>query len=104
MKEKECKYHLIPPRPPIHLSLHAILYYDKAIELNSRYAESYCNRGVSRAESGNYKGAISDFNKSINVKPELTIAFFNKANIKRKLYGEKVAWNALERIWFDSCI
>ena len=67
----------------------AIPYYDKAINLNPRFAEAYCNRGIDRAKFEDYEGAISDFNKSINIKPELTTAFFNKVHVKRKMNGEK---------------
>ncbi len=46
--------------------------------------------GGSKAKSGDNKGAITDFNKSIEIKPELIMAYFNKVNVKRKMNGEKV--------------
>lgn len=41
----------------------ALRLYDEAIEKNPNFYESYLGRGIIRRNSGNYDGAIEDFNK-----------------------------------------
>ena len=40
---------------------------NKAIEINSEYAETYCQRGLYYLEKSNYKKSISDLNKAIEL-------------------------------------
>lgn len=48
----------------------AIPYYNKAIEINPRFANAYFSRGVASAEGkGQYDKAISDYNKAIEINP-----------------------------------
>ena len=48
----------------------AILYYNKAIEINPGFANAYFSRGVSLAEGkGEYDEAISDYNRALEIDP-----------------------------------
>ena len=51
----------------------AILCFDKALEINPRFVEAYCNRGVTYDKKGEYDRAISDFNKVIEIDPWFTV-------------------------------
>jgi tetratricopeptide (TPR) repeat protein len=54
----------------------AIPYYNKAIEINPRFANAYFSRGVALAEGkGQYDEAISDYNKAIEINPRFAKAF-----------------------------
>ena len=48
----------------------AITDYDKAIELNPKYAMAYSNRGVAKYYLGNHKGAVKDFDKVKSLRKE----------------------------------
>ena len=45
----------------------AILDYNKAIEIDSDYADAYANRGISKYYIENKKGACDDWNKAIEL-------------------------------------
>ena len=45
----------------------AIADYTKAIEINPKLTEAYCNRGLAKSMIFDYKGAIIDFTKSIKI-------------------------------------
>ena len=49
----------------------AIADYDKAIEINPKFAEAYYNRGIAKESTGDYKGAIADWGKAIELNPSL---------------------------------
>lgn len=49
----------------------AILNFNKALEMNPKYAEAYCNRGGAYLGKGRYDMAILDFNKAIEINPNL---------------------------------
>jgi len=53
----------------------AIPYYNKALEINPRFASAYFSRGVAIAEGkGQYDEAISDYNKAIEINPRFAKA------------------------------
>jgi tetratricopeptide (TPR) repeat protein len=53
----------------------AIPYYNKAIEINPRFASAYFSRGVAFAEGkGQYDEAISDYNQAIEINPKFAKA------------------------------
>ena len=58
----------------------AISDYNKAIEINPRYAMAYSNRGIVYAKKGQHDRAISDYNKAIEINPKLAIAYNNRGN------------------------
>jgi tetratricopeptide (TPR) repeat protein len=54
----------------------AIASFDKALEINPRYADAYYNRGFAYAiGKGQYDRAISDFNKAIEINPRCAEAY-----------------------------
>lgn len=55
-------------------------------------ALAHFNRGIARAQTGEYKGAVSDFTAAIEARPEFSQAFNNRAN----------SWSALRN--FDEAI
>jgi len=56
----------------------ALEYLNKAISLDSNYAEAYNNRGRAWGNKGNYDRAISDFNKAIELNTRYTDAHYNR--------------------------
>jgi tetratricopeptide (TPR) repeat protein len=67
----------------------AILCFDKALEINPRFVEAYCNRGVTYDKKGEYNRAISDFNKALEINPWFTVAYYNRGNA----YGAQGEYN-----------
>jgi tetratricopeptide (TPR) repeat protein len=54
---------------------------EKPIErpsLPQETAETYFNRGVDYTQKGDFKKAVSDFNKAIEVNPEFVVAYLNR--------------------------
>ena len=54
---------------------------EKTIErppLPQETAEVYFNRGVDSSQKGDFREAISDFNKAIDVNPEFVVAYLNR--------------------------
>jgi tetratricopeptide (TPR) repeat protein len=56
----------------------AIVEYNKAIEINPGYAQSYFARGGHYVQIGQYDNAISDFTKVIEINPKYAIAYTNR--------------------------
>ncbi|MBU4462359.1 MAG: tetratricopeptide repeat protein [Proteobacteria bacterium] len=56
----------------------ALEYLNKAISLDSNYAEAYNNRGIAWGKKGNYDRAISDYNKALELNPEDAEAYYNR--------------------------
>ena len=69
----------------------AIQDYDKAIEINSKYAEAYHNRGIANTELKEYKEAIQDYDKAIEINSKYAIAYSNRGVVKAKLGRHKEA-------------
>ena len=80
----------------------AIDDFNKAIELNPRYAEAYNNRGIAYDKKGQYDRAIEDFSKAIALNPldpinakvynSLGLIYFNLGRLKE---AEREYKNAL---------
>jgi tetratricopeptide (TPR) repeat protein len=54
---------------------------EKPIEkapLPTESAETYFNRGVDASQKGEYKRAISDYNKAIEINPDFVVAYLNR--------------------------
>jgi tetratricopeptide (TPR) repeat protein len=62
-----------------------ILFYTKAIELDSKFFEAYINRGVAFYDKGDSEKAISDYNKAIEFEHNDAIIYFNRG----LAYGKK---------------
>jgi tetratricopeptide (TPR) repeat protein len=58
----------------------AIEDYNRAIELQPKYAEAFYSRGTSYAHKGEYDRAIQDFDQAIALKPEFAMAFYNRGS------------------------
>jgi len=56
----------------------AIDYLNIAINLNSKFADSYNNRGIALAENEKYSEAVHDYDKAINLKINYVDAYLNK--------------------------
>ena len=74
----------------------AIKCFTQAIELDKSFlpkdrvskevlAEAYYNRGRAKYYLKDYKGAIADHNKAIELKPDYAKAYYKRGNVKRKL-------------------
>jgi tetratricopeptide (TPR) repeat protein len=63
----------------------AISNYNKALEINPRYASAYYNRGIAYGEKGQYNEEISDYNKALEINPKSADAYCNRGIA----YGKK---------------
>jgi len=43
-------------------------------------SQTYFNRGVESSQKGDFKKAVSDYNKAIEVNPEFVVAYLNRGN------------------------
>lgn len=59
----------------------AIRDFNKAIEINPRYAFAYLYRGLAHVVKGQHKLAIRDFSKTIEIKPKFVRAYENRGFI-----------------------
>ncbi len=64
-----------------------IAYFNKAIEINPRFAEAYYIRGRAYYYKGWYDKAIADFTKAIEINPYYTEAYNSRGHIKRRKYN-----------------
>ncbi|WP_297247149.1 tetratricopeptide repeat protein [uncultured Brachyspira sp.] len=61
----------------------AIVYYNKAIELDPNYTDAYNGRGKAKNDLGKYEDSIKDFNKVIELTPNYTNAYYDRGNAKK---------------------
>ena len=66
----------------------AITDCDSAIQFEAENPYGYHTRGVARAALADYNGAIEDFNKTVDLKPDFARTYYNRALVK-VLLGEK---------------
>ncbi|MCZ6701547.1 MAG: tetratricopeptide repeat protein [Ignavibacteria bacterium] len=57
----------------------AISDFNRALEINPKYAEAYNERGVVYDDKGQYDLAISDYTKAIEINPKLAEVYNNRA-------------------------
>ena len=60
----------------------AIADFDKAIEINPKYADAYNNRGNAKNQLKQYQEAIADYNKAIELNPKNVQAYNNRGLTK----------------------
>ena len=60
----------------------AIQEFNKALEIEPRFARVYNNRGLVKKTMGDTQGALNDFIKAIELDPQLAAAHFNLGQIK----------------------
>ncbi len=58
----------------------SIVYFNKAIEIEPKFAEAYFNRGFAYQEKGQYDKAIPDYNKAIEINPRHDAVYNNRGN------------------------
>lgn len=63
----------------------AIADFDKAIEINPRYAKAYYRRGIVKNYYQDHYGALMDFNKVIEVNPAYAEAYYRRGKLKEIL-------------------
>ena len=63
----------------------AISDYNKAIEINPRYADAFINRGIAKRKLEDYYGAISDYNRAIEINPSYRKAYRSRGIVKEIL-------------------
>jgi len=62
----------------------SIKKYSISLELHE-HADAYNNRGLDYANLGKYDKAIEDFNKAIELNPDLAVAYYNRGNTYAEL-------------------
>jgi tetratricopeptide (TPR) repeat protein len=63
--------------------------YDKAIKLNSQYAEAYNNRGNLRYQQlNNPMGALADYDQAIGLRPNSTLTYVNRGGLKADKFND----------------
>lgn len=63
----------------------AIADYNKAIELNPKYATAYYNRGVAYVKKKNLKKAQADFNRAVELNPQYAEAITARDEVAAEL-------------------
>jgi len=53
--------------------------YDRAIEINPKFAVAYDGRGTAYAILGNYRKAMEDYDRAIEIDPRFALAYRNRA-------------------------
>ncbi len=71
----------------------ALSYYDTAIKINSKDADSYDDRAMTRIELDDYRGGITDENVAIEIDPKNASYYINRGYAKMQLaeYKEAIA-------------
>jgi len=59
----------------------AISDFNRALEINPKYAEAYNERGIVYDDKGQYDQAISDYTKAIEINPKFAIAYNNRGGV-----------------------
>jgi hypothetical protein len=78
---------LVPPGAPLERRAkgnenRAITDYNKAIELEPRYAPAHNNRGIAYSVQGKFKEAIEDYSQAIQIDPANATAHLNRGFAK----------------------
>jgi Tfp pilus assembly protein PilF len=63
----------------------AITDYDKAIEINPKYALAFYNRGFAWVAKEKYNKAIADYDKIIEINPDSASAYVSRGAVRRAL-------------------
>jgi|GEM_PF-2110777 len=64
------------------LLMYAIAIYDKIIDINSRLAQAYLNRGLVKDNFTGYGSGIADYEKASHTSCNLVEAYFKRGNAK----------------------
>lgn len=63
----------------------AIADYNKAIEINPKFAEAYSRRGNAKLKLQDHRGAMADYNKAAEVDPKYAKAYYNRGLLRISL-------------------
>lgn len=71
----------------------ALAHYDKAIELDPKAGEYYCERGKVHSTFSRYDEALRDFSMAVDLTPNLDRVYFNRAYLyeQKKMNSEALA-------------
>ncbi len=58
----------------------ALMYYDKAIEINPHFYLAYENRGNAKINLGDYEGAVADYEEALRIAPYYSAGHYNLGN------------------------
>ena len=72
-----------------------IVLFPLAVQAQS--AREYIDQGITKATSGNLKGALSDFNKAIEKDPKSAEAYYSRAITKASMGDKKGALSDFDR-------
>ncbi|MEZ7497517.1 tetratricopeptide repeat protein [Flavobacterium sp. Arc3] len=67
----------------------AIIDYDKAISLDIKNVEYYCERGIANYELKYFSNALKDFNRAIELDPNELKSLYTRALLKKDLKDYK---------------
>lgn len=59
----------------------AIVNYSEAIKINPLFAEAYNNRAFTKMRQQNFKDALPDLNKALEIRPDYVNALMNRGDI-----------------------
>jgi tetratricopeptide (TPR) repeat protein len=63
----------------------AIMYFNKSYELNKGQGLMLNARGLAKYNTGDYTGAVNDYDMAIRLEPTFSLAFNNRGNAKQSL-------------------
>jgi hypothetical protein len=75
----------------------AMADYQKALEINPKFARAFNNRGIIYAKAGRNREALADFNKAVEFKPDFEKAYYNRAVIEERLGEFRAAFDDAKR-------
>jgi len=59
----------------------AIVFFNKALDLNPKYVDAYYNRGIAYRRQGLNELAIADYTKTLELNPKEARAYANRGNV-----------------------
>lgn len=63
----------------------AISHYSRALQIDSKNAQTYSQRGFAYYQLGAYKEAFKDYSQALKLNPQLAEAYYNRGIARRKL-------------------
>ena len=69
----------------------AIQLLDKALKKDDKFLGAYINRGADKSALGDFQGAIADYEKTLSIDSENTLALFNIGNNYKRLRDNRKA-------------
>ncbi len=76
----------------------ALKDWNRVLSLDTRDADAYRNRGLSKLSLGDYNGAIIDFTASLHYKPSKNLAYLNRGYVYFLLQKYKKALSDYDRM------